>query len=205
MTNRGPAAEYIARCRFTFCPLRPGGTCGVLNLRLAVKRGVDRNDGCMTLRCQSLCHWAPAPSSAPPLPPNSQLLPLFKKLPPPCVTFFVFSFPTPSGLRGWHAKPSSPYRYTDSPDGDWVIGHFPGDSGLFLATSGSGHAFKFLPNIGRVVVDILRGRADSTTKARFAVDRDISRALNAERVDNCPQELLPEELCGPEDMLPYVK
>ncbi|KAI6111974.1 FAD dependent oxidoreductase [Pisolithus croceorrhizus] len=95
--------------------------------------------------------------------------------------------------------------YTDSPDGDWVIGHFPGDSGLFLATSGSGHAFKFLPNIGRVVVDILRGTADSTTKARFAVDRDISRALNAERVDNCPQELLPEELCGPEDMLPYVK
>lgn len=33
-------------------------------------------------------------------------------------------------------------RYTDSPDGDWVIGRYPGDSGLFLATSGSGHAFK---------------------------------------------------------------
>lgn len=102
-------------------------------------------------------------------------------------------------------SPSSPYRYTDSPDGDWVIGHFPGDPGLFLATSGSGHAFKFLPNVGRVVVDILRGRADSTTRARFTVDRDISQALNAERVDKCPQELLPEELCGPEDMLPYVE
>jgi len=33
-------------------------------------------------------------------------------------------------------------RYTDSPDGDWVIGRYPGDSELFLATSGSGHAFK---------------------------------------------------------------
>ena len=33
-------------------------------------------------------------------------------------------------------------RYTDSPDGDWVIGRYPGDPGLFLATSGSGHAFK---------------------------------------------------------------
>lgn len=33
-------------------------------------------------------------------------------------------------------------RYTDSPDGDWVIGRYPGDSGLVLATSGSGHAFK---------------------------------------------------------------
>ena len=33
-------------------------------------------------------------------------------------------------------------RYTDSPDGDWMIGYYPSDSGLLLATSGSGHAFK---------------------------------------------------------------
>ncbi|KAG1818332.1 FAD dependent oxidoreductase [Suillus variegatus] len=42
-------------------------------------------------------------------------------------------------------KPFSGTRlcwYTDSPDGDWVIGRYPGDSGLVLATSGSGHAFK---------------------------------------------------------------
>ena len=34
------------------------------------------------------------------------------------------------------------YRYTDAPDGDWVIGPFPGDPSLILATSGSGHGFK---------------------------------------------------------------
>jgi hypothetical protein len=33
-------------------------------------------------------------------------------------------------------------RYTDSPDGDWMIGYYPSDSGLLLATSGSGHAYK---------------------------------------------------------------
>ncbi|KAI6007717.1 FAD dependent oxidoreductase [Pisolithus orientalis] len=92
--------------------------------------------------------------------------------------------------------------YTDSPDSDWVIGQFPGDPGLFLATSGSGHGFKFLPNVGRIVVDILRGRADATTEAKFAVDRGLSEALNTERVDKYPEELVPEELCGPEDMLP---
>lgn len=73
---------------------------------------------------------------------------------------------------------------------------------MFLATSGSGHGFKFLPNVGRIVVDILRGRADATTEAKFAVDRGLSEALNTERVDKYPEELVPEELCGPEDMLP---
>lgn len=34
------------------------------------------------------------------------------------------------------------YRYNDSPDGDWILGRYPGDSGLMLATGGSGHAFK---------------------------------------------------------------
>ena len=33
-------------------------------------------------------------------------------------------------------------RYTDSPDSDWMIGYYPSDSGIFLATSGSGHAYK---------------------------------------------------------------
>ena len=34
------------------------------------------------------------------------------------------------------------YRYNDSADGDWILGRYPGDSGLMLATGGSGHAFK---------------------------------------------------------------
>jgi hypothetical protein len=34
------------------------------------------------------------------------------------------------------------HRYTDSPDGDWIIGPYPSDPSLFLATGGSGHAYK---------------------------------------------------------------
>jgi hypothetical protein len=33
-------------------------------------------------------------------------------------------------------------RYNDSPDGDWVIGRYPMDESLILATAGSGHAYK---------------------------------------------------------------
>lgn len=36
-------------------------------------------------------------------------------------------------------------RYTDSPDGDWVIGVHPEDRSLVLATAGSGHAYKVNP------------------------------------------------------------
>ncbi|KAF8434971.1 FAD dependent oxidoreductase [Boletus edulis BED1] len=89
--------------------------------------------------------------------------------------------------------------YTDSPDGNWVIGSFPGDPVLFFATSGSGHGFKFLPNIGRLVVDSLEGTLDPATAARFAVDRDVSGATNGERASKVPQELDIAELCGPED------
>lgn len=33
-------------------------------------------------------------------------------------------------------------RYNDSPDGNWVIGHYPSDESLIIATAGSGHAYK---------------------------------------------------------------
>ncbi|KAH0829173.1 FAD dependent oxidoreductase [Lanmaoa asiatica] len=89
--------------------------------------------------------------------------------------------------------------YTDSPDGNWVIGAVPGDPMLFLATSGSGHGFKFLPNVGRLIVDSLEGKLDATTAARFAVDRDVAGAKNGERASHVTQELDIGELCGPED------
>ncbi|KIM63945.1 hypothetical protein SCLCIDRAFT_116175 [Scleroderma citrinum Foug A] len=99
--------------------------------------------------------------------------------------------------------------YTDSPDSDWVIGEFPGDSGLFLATSGSGHAFKathsnqdlqFLPNVGRVVSDILQGKADAAVVAKCSINRVATNATKAERVQHVAQELDLEDLCGVEDL-----
>lgn len=97
-------------------------------------------------------------------------------------------------------KPFSGTRlcwYNDSPDGNWVIGRYPDDSGLVLATSGSGHAFKFLPILGRLVVDVIENKLDPELAARFAVDREV-KPPSGERPSVVPQELNIDELCGPE-------
>ncbi|KAK2603423.1 hypothetical protein QQS21_004373 [Conoideocrella luteorostrata] len=47
--------------------------------------------------------------------------------------------------------------YTDTFDNHYVIDRVQGFEGLMCATGGSGHAFKFLPNIGDWVVDIMEG------------------------------------------------
>ena len=39
--------------------------------------------------------------------------------------------------------------------GDYIVTHHPHRTGLFLATGGNGHAFKFLPVLGPHIVDIL--------------------------------------------------
>lgn len=50
--------------------------------------------------------------------------------------------------------------YTDTPTGDFLIAHHPEYEGLFLATGGSGHGFKFLPVLGEKVVDAMEGRLE---------------------------------------------
>ncbi|KAG5747309.1 hypothetical protein H9Q70_010013 [Fusarium xylarioides] len=47
--------------------------------------------------------------------------------------------------------------YTDTFDNHFVIDRRPGRQGLMVVTGGSGQAFKFLPNIGNWVVDIIEG------------------------------------------------
>ncbi|KAH8115300.1 FAD dependent oxidoreductase [Phellopilus nigrolimitatus] len=89
--------------------------------------------------------------------------------------------------------------YTDSPDSDWVIDVHPTDPGLAFATSGSGHGYKFLPVIGRLVADRLEGKMDVELQRKFAVDRvfcksDLSRDVSRLGVLNV------DELCGPEDL-----
>ncbi|KAI5838640.1 fructosyl amino acid oxidasesarcosine oxidase [Morchella snyderi] len=54
--------------------------------------------------------------------------------------------------------------YTDTPTGDFLVCHHPERRGLFVCTGGSGHAYKFLPVLGREVVDVLEG----VEGARFA-------------------------------------
>ncbi|KAJ5362208.1 hypothetical protein N7541_003052 [Penicillium brevicompactum] len=51
--------------------------------------------------------------------------------------------------------------YTDSIDNDYVIDYVPGYSdSLFICTGGSGHAFKFLPILGRHVKNQLERKTD---------------------------------------------
>ncbi|KAH7123028.1 FAD dependent oxidoreductase [Dactylonectria macrodidyma] len=47
--------------------------------------------------------------------------------------------------------------YTDTFDNHFVIDRVPQQPGLMVATGGSGHAFKYLPNIGDWVTDIIEG------------------------------------------------
>lgn len=47
--------------------------------------------------------------------------------------------------------------YTDTPTGDWLITYHPKYKGLFVATGGSGHGYKFLPIIGERIADVLEG------------------------------------------------
>ncbi|KAK5144159.1 hypothetical protein LTR04_001659 [Oleoguttula sp. CCFEE 6159] len=58
--------------------------------------------------------------------------------------------------------------YTDTPKGDWLITHHPCYEGLFLATGGSGHGFKFLPVIGDKVVDCILGKTPEEFKDKWS-------------------------------------
>lgn len=56
--------------------------------------------------------------------------------------------------------------YTDTPTGDFLIDWHPDFAGLFLATGGSGHGFKFLPVLGQYVCAILEGHEVRTRQMR---------------------------------------
>ncbi|KAJ4288649.1 hypothetical protein N0V90_011886 [Kalmusia sp. IMI 367209] len=49
--------------------------------------------------------------------------------------------------------------YTDTRKGDFIVSYHPEYANVFIATGGSGHAFKFLPVLGRYVVDAFEGNA----------------------------------------------
>ena len=54
--------------------------------------------------------------------------------------------------------------YTDSLDNSFLIDYVPGyNHSLFVASGGSGHGFKFLPVLGKHVVNQLEGREDQFT------------------------------------------
>jgi sarcosine oxidase/L-pipecolate oxidase len=96
------------------------------------------------------------------------------------------------------AAPSRPFTstricwYTDTRDGDFLITYHPRYKGLFVATGGSGHGFKFLPVIGDSILECVEGRTPEEFKERWR--------WPAERV---PEELWPGDGSrgGPEGMI----
>ncbi|KDQ55215.1 hypothetical protein JAAARDRAFT_134400 [Jaapia argillacea MUCL 33604] len=93
--------------------------------------------------------------------------------------------------------------YLDTPDEDWVIGPHPEDPSLFFATGlgGSGHAYKFLPVVGRLVADSIQGKLDRSLQAKFAINRKNATQTHS----RFPYEVKPLEvaqLCTPADLLP---
>lgn len=92
-------------------------------------------------------------------------------------------------------------RYTDSPDGDWVIGPHPSAPNVVLATAGSGHAYKFLPVIGRLVADRLDGSMSSELQNKFAADREFAKEDLSRRKETL-KDLGSVEMCTAEDLLP---
>ncbi|CAK7565293.1 MAG: hypothetical protein SEPTF4163_003207 [Sporothrix epigloea] len=58
--------------------------------------------------------------------------------------------------------------YTDTPTGDFLVDYHPDLQGLFVATGGSGHAFKFLPVIGDKVVDCVESRRPEAFAEKWA-------------------------------------
>jgi len=78
--------------------------------------------------------------------------------------------------------------YADTADANWLIDFHPMcPSSLLFATGGSGHAYKFLPVIGRLVADRLRGVLDPAVAARFSFGRrmdegDASRRGQMSRI-----------------------
>ncbi|KAI9349525.1 FAD dependent oxidoreductase-domain-containing protein [Obelidium mucronatum] len=57
--------------------------------------------------------------------------------------------------------------YCDSWDGNFYIDAVPQRNGLFVATGGSGHAFKFMPVIGDIIADVVEGKKNEYHQSIF--------------------------------------
>ncbi|CCH45859.1 N-methyl-L-tryptophan oxidase [Wickerhamomyces ciferrii] len=54
--------------------------------------------------------------------------------------------------------------YTDTINNDFIVDYVPSKKNLLVVTGGSGHGFKFLPVLGKFVVDVIEGRENEYTK-----------------------------------------
>ena len=71
----------------------------------------------------------------------------------------------PLGYRGTRGRMC---WYLDTQSGDFLVCPHPSFAGtLFMATGGSGHAFKFLPALGRRIIDVLDGTDEAQNRGAW--------------------------------------
>jgi len=63
-----------------------------------------------------------------------------------------------------------------TPNQDWIISPHPHCSGLYVVGGGSFHSWKFLPNIGRYVIQMLDRTLDKEMTEKWAWDRPTDGA-----------------------------
>ncbi|KXJ93315.1 FAD dependent oxidoreductase [Microdochium bolleyi] len=57
--------------------------------------------------------------------------------------------------------------YTDTAKGDFVVDNHPDVEGVFFATGGSGHGFKFLPVLGKYIADCFEDKASPDIRQKW--------------------------------------
>ncbi|KAI9864433.1 MAG: hypothetical protein M1824_005136 [Vezdaea acicularis] len=111
-----------------------------------------------------------------------------------CRGFLAEVVPSLAGRKFCHTRLC---WYSDTASGDFLICHHPTIEGLFLATGGSGHGFKFLPVLGEKIVEVLEGREREgfgelwRWKGGSAVDGEV-RTEDGSRGLPLPAELMDE-------------
>ncbi|KAM0543255.1 hypothetical protein ACHAPJ_012401 [Fusarium lateritium] len=61
--------------------------------------------------------------------------------------------------------------YTETPTGDFIADYHHSVKGLFIATRGSGHGFKFLPVLGRYIADCFEGIAAENVRQKWKLPK----------------------------------
>ncbi|HKV73418.1 MAG TPA: N-methyl-L-tryptophan oxidase [Gemmatimonadales bacterium] len=84
-------------------------------------------------------------------------------------------------LRGWldrhlpgangRLREAAVCRYTDAPDGHFVVGRHPESSRVVVVSPCSGHGFKFAPVIGEIAADLVTGERPHFDLSLFAPER----------------------------------
>lgn len=91
--------------------------------------------------------------------------------------------------------------YCDTVTGDWLVDYHPDYTNMFVATGGSGHAFKFAPNIGREVLAIIERRGNPIFTDRFSFAP--TNPAGADYRSGERRELDLGQLAKPVDLLPF--